>query len=681
MGVGNGRLALCAPLLTSVPVPGSGTSLADLAPLVGGWWDASTSSGLLGPNAAPVAAWNTPGTSLADLSSNGHNLSPFFAQSTSGSPQSAPHLCGLLGGAGYPTESAGLLQPSLDPDGGWEAGSFVIGPGSSWTWLVVWSRPNWRQGSGRDADPIALLTVGSTVVLQVDSQSGTNRLVIFPGSQEAVLSTKMARRHTHSIVIRYSPATGADVWLDNGQVAQGVPWTSGGSSGTVVLLHDSSALGAAQCWLHEAANWARSLLDAEVAAVLGYLGRWARGDRKGIFLLFNGQSNAINYSLVDGAAALLARGVAWYIGALAYNILATESSPTSYTMESGHGIYTVANSGYPYPGSFVMDPGDGSNPSGWSLGADGIAVETAVGSVAAEDLSDIAAIIWPWSETDSLRQYDELATFQAAAARFISLLRTMIGDVTDHVPVVWWNAIPYGSIEGITMHRSAVRTMANTQSQRVVIGNAQTSDSNARGSSWDPATGLSTGGDSAHRDSADNLRFAILASPVVAGSVVAAGNADSISAIPDALPKVGGPVIMSAYALSASTIIVTIQHDSGTDLRVPLQATLGTGFSVMDGGSITAPGAIVNAISCQRLDATHLQIGLSQALRNSPALCTLYYPYGPGQIGRGNAVTDNFSAIPMPAGWDASSDLGPDWAVDFPLSATFAGVALSVSDS
>ena len=464
-------------------------------------------------------------------------------------------------------------------------------------------------------------------------------------------------------------------------MAQGVPWTSGGSSGIVVLLHDFSALGAAQCWLHEAANWARSLLDAEVAAVLGYLGRWARGDRKGIFLLFNGQSNAINYSLVDGAAALLARGVAGYIGALAYNILATESSPTSYTMESGHGIYTVANSGYPYPGSFVMDPGDGSNPSGWSLGADGIAVETAVGSVAAEDLSDIAAIIWPWSETDSLRRYDELATFQAAAARFISLLRTMIGDVTDHVPVVWWNAIPYGSIEGITMHRSAVRTMANTQSQRVVIGNAQTSDSNARGSSWDPATGLSTGGNSAHRDSADNLRFAILASPVVAGSVVAAGNANSISAIPDALPKVGGPVIMSAYALSASTIIVTIQHNSGTDLRVPLQATLGTGFSVMDGGSITAPGAIVNAISCQRLDATHLQIGLSQALRNSPALCTLYYPYGPGQIGRGNAVTDNFSAIPMPAGWDASSDLGPDWAVDFPLSATFAGVALSVSDS
>ena len=208
MGVGNGRLALCAPLLTSVPVPGSGTSLADLAPLVGGWWDASTSSGLLGPNAAPVAAWNTPGTSLADLSSNGHNLSPFFAQSTSGSPQSAPHLCGLLGGAGYPTESAGLLQPSLDPDGGWEAGSFVIGPGSSWTWLVVWSRPNWRQGSGRDADPIALLTVGSTVVLQVDSQSGTNRLVIFPGSQEAVLSTKMARRHTHSIVIGTRPRLG-----------------------------------------------------------------------------------------------------------------------------------------------------------------------------------------------------------------------------------------------------------------------------------------------------------------------------------------------------------------------------------------------------------------------------------------------------------------------------------------
>jgi hypothetical protein len=47
------------------------------------------------------------------------------------------------------------------------------------------------------------------------------------------------------------------------------------------------------------------------------------------------------------------------------------------------------------------------------------------------------------------------------------------------------------------------------------------------------------------------------------------------------------------------------------------------------------------------------------------------------QIGRGNAVTDNFSTIAMPAGWDAGTDLGPGWRLNFPLSATFSGIPLS----
>ena len=134
---------------------------------------------------------------------------------------------------------------------------------------------------------------------------------------------------------------------------------------------------------------------------------------------------------------------------------------------------------------------------------------------------------------------------------------------------------------------------------------------------------------------------------------------------------------MHVYRQTSTTLIITIVHDSGTDLKVPLQAATGVGFAVMDGGSPGNDGPIVTAISCQCVDATHLRIVLSNALQNASSACQLFYPYGPVQIGRENAVTDNFSTMTMPTGWNASSDLGTSWSLDFPLSATFSGIPLS----
>ena len=97
----------------------------------------------------------------------------------------------------------------------------------------------------------------------------------------------------------------------------------------------------------------------------------------------------------------------------------------------------------------------------------------------------------------------------------------------------------------------------------------------------------------------------------------------------------------------------------------------------MDGGGPGNAGRIAFATSCQRIDPTHLELVLDGALQNASGACHLYYPYGSAQIGRGNAVTDNFSAVKMPAGWNASTDLGSAWTLDCPLAATYSGIPLS----
>jgi hypothetical protein len=233
----------------------------------------------------------------------------------------------------------------------------------------------------------------------------------------------------------------------------------------------------------------------------------------------------------------------------------------------------------------------------------------------------------------------------------------------------------------MTMHRQVVQSIVSNPAHNVIVGNPQTSDSNPRGSSWDSTTGIATGGDSSHRDSADNVRFAMLAAPVVAQALISGGYTDSITTIPGALPKMGGPSIVHVYMQSSTTLIVTVLHDGGDDLIVPLQAVTGIGFAVMDGGTPGNDGTIVSAISCQRVDGTHLQIVLSSALLHAASACQLFYPFGPAQIGRGNAVTDNFSTIAMPTGWDAGTDLGTAWSLNFPLSATFSGIPLSNTPS
>ena len=676
MAVGNGTRALWRPLRNQGSTTLSvGPSLLSV-PGLSGWWDASTVSDLLDPSGVPLPGWNQQIGSLHDKSGNSRPLLPYSFAVSSTTAVATPRLSGLLGGVGRIANGTGTLAPALDPDTGFQLSAVQFGSGTAWTRYLVWSRPNLRQNSGHDAFPITLLTSGSTPILQADSSGSSSRLILFPGPNQTLLTTALERRHTHSVVLRHTPAQGVDVWVDGVRVASAAinPMLVN-ASGPMTLLHDTTFLGAAQCWLHEAALWEHALSDTDISTVHSLAARWDLGARSGILLVVDGQSNAINYALNDGAAQLLAQGVAWHLGALAWNVVATAGNPSSHTMASGRGLYTAAAGAY--PASFINDPGDGSSPTTWLLGADGQAVAAALNALPSEDQIDISAIVWPWSETDSLRSYGEKSTFKAAAARFLALQRGMLGRSATDLPLIWWNAIPFGSNDGMQMHREVVAEMAVDQTQNIVVGNNQTSDSIPRGGNWNPQTGQASGGDPAHRDSIDNQRFARLAAPIVARAVAATGRHGSLGPIPSALPAQGGPQIVHAYRLSNIGLLLTIKHDIGTDLIVPLQATNGVGFSVMDGGSIASPGPIVPAASCLRIDATHLAVTLASSLTHASAACLLFYPYGNTTIGRGNAVTDNASAVAKPAGWDIAADLGSAWSLNYPLAATASPIALS----
>jgi hypothetical protein len=376
---------------------------------------------------------------------------------------------------------------------------------------------------------------------------------------------------------------------------------------------------------------------------------------------------------------------------LGYCVVAGYGTSTGATCIHGEGIYPVPALGL--SGSFLRDPGYGSDPSTWNLGSDGLQVQTYLQNTPAEDAVDIAAILWPWSEDDSTRQYSEKATYEAAARRLLSLERGLLSRSAASLPQMWWSAIPFpygGNDPGTQMQREVVADLAADPTQNVTVVLPQTADSLPRSVNipapngplvYSPTTGVWTGGDPLHRDIPDNQRFGRLAAPLVARAILACTGGDTITSIPAGIPSAGGPVVTHVYRQSSTTLVISVQHDAGTDLIVPATlAAAGIGWAVMDGGSVASPGTIVTATACVRLNSTQVQITLSNGLVNPSADCRLFYPYGTGIMGRGNSVTDNLASVTPPSGWSIASDLGPAWNLNMPVHvpmSTASGVVLS----
>jgi hypothetical protein len=671
-----GRPMLVGPLPTTVP--GGSGSLLSAAGLTG-WWDAGEAEGVLDSEDAPLAAFGRAAGAVADKSGAGASLTVWHQASTgTASPIATGHLNGLLGGLGLNMvvppnlPRSGQQLPVMDPDQGLISASLDLGSGVAWTVFLVWSRPNWRQSN---TGPSTLLSIGGTEILAADNSAGTNRLVLFPGAQQTVMTGALERRHTHAVILRNTPGVGVDAWVNSIQTAAAATNPLAASlNAPLLFLHNGAAAGGAECWFHEAAVWSNAQSATGIATIQAYATRWFLGERKGIQILVTGQSNSGN-GLNDGAWHLLAQGVAWHLGALGFGVVGCYGSPPAATCIHGEGIYPVA--AMDFPGSFLLDPNDGSDPSTWATGADGQAVRTWLQTITApEDAADIAVILWPWSENDCTRQYSEKATYEAAARHFLALERGMVSRSSASLPQVWWSAIPfdYGTNSpGTQMQREVVADMVADPTQNVTVVLPQTSDSLPRSIGgpaliYDPATGIWSGGDPLHRDIPDNQRFGRLAAPLVARVVLACAGGDTISSIPAGVPAAGGPVVVHVFRQSSTSLIVTVQHDCGTDLIVPVtQAAIGAGWAVMDGGSVASPGTIVDATACVRLNTTQLRITLAQGLVNVSSACRLFYPYGTGMMGRGNSVTDNLSAVTPPEGWNIAGELGVGWSLNMPV--------------
>ena len=380
-------------------------------------------------------------------------------------------------------------------------------------------------------------------------------------------------------------------------------------------------------------------------------------------LLITGQSNA-GFFLEDGGIWIMNGGLAALLGIEGARFdprLDGFKAIDGYALRDGaHRNPAMATT---YGGTPLWAPGDrgaflahgaGADPSRWGRGAAGQALDRFVRELMTErDRADCLGVLWLHTEDDSrAKRMRDAETHAGAIKRHLALIRAAFGRPAagpGELPAYAWSPIPYGdSAEGHRAVRAALAAVAADPAQNFRLAVPQTADSEGR----------DNGRDYSHRDADDLRAFARRAAYAIARHQrerrgLGAGD------LPGPGPRVAG-----ASAEDPRTTVVAVAHDRGRALKASRAALDGRGWSVLDEGRQRA----VSAIELRGGDRIVLR---HEACAGAPERREIGYCLFGEQVGRGNAVTDDWGARgqPLPRGLDAA------WRFDFPLQATLLPVA------
>jgi hypothetical protein len=397
-----------------------------------------------------------------------------------------------------------------------------------------------------------------------------------------------------------------------------------------------------------------------------------------------GQSNAGYAETQDGALLAMAQAISFYLQAAGTPAVLTAwvDQGQAGTEVSGIGVMEIVTPAL-YGGAFLANSAGAAFSAATAavagLGTCGTGYSDYAASLSNAQLGRVNALVSYWGENDSL-EYGPAAkaVYKAAIVNLLAQIRNMLGRTAAELPMMFFGP-PYGLLPNYITYPPNLREvwaeLDADPAQNFRWAVRQTYDTISRNESWNASTGVASGGnaDGGHRSATDNVILFKRAALPAARAILAA-NGLSAALIPASLGVGTGPAITGA-ALSGKALTITVTHDGGNDLVVPLLAAQGVGFSLMDGGNTAAPGNIIQAISCARIDSTHLLVTLASAPASPHTQCRLLYPWAgeywtvqpDTEIGRGCAITDNFSTVVKPAGYDINAALGNGWAADMPL--------------